>query len=101
MSAQQQKIRRIVWTGAIASVTMTGVWYGAGLKSTREVKQVCQVFCFGPLCSLFGNGPMLMEGNEIGCSKTTRSYGYGKNSNFGGAEGRINGQEIWAGKEDT
>ncbi|KAH6710917.1 hypothetical protein DL95DRAFT_452446 [Leptodontidium sp. 2 PMI_412] len=39
MSAQQQKIRRIVWTGAIASVTATGAWYGAGLKTRSEVKQ--------------------------------------------------------------
>lgn len=38
--AQKQKIRRIVWTGAIASVTATGVWYGAGLKIQREQKQV-------------------------------------------------------------
>ncbi len=39
-AAQQQKIRRIVWTGAIASVTATGAWYGAGLKTTSEMKQV-------------------------------------------------------------
>jgi len=37
-AAQQQKIRRIVWTGAIASVTATGAWYGAGLKTTHEIK---------------------------------------------------------------
>lgn len=40
MSAQQQKIRRIVWTGAIAAVTATGAWYGAGLKTRSEIKQV-------------------------------------------------------------
>lgn len=34
-----QKIRRIVWTGAIAAVTMTGAWYGAGLKTSSEIKQ--------------------------------------------------------------
>jgi len=39
MSAQQQKIRRIVWTGAIAAVTATGAWYGAGLKTRSEIKQ--------------------------------------------------------------
>jgi hypothetical protein len=39
-SAQQQKIRRIVWTVAIASVTATGAWYGAGLKTKSELKQV-------------------------------------------------------------
>jgi hypothetical protein len=43
VSAQQQKIRRIVWTGAIAAVTATGAWYGAGLKTTSEIKQVCHV----------------------------------------------------------
>lgn len=40
MSAQQQKVRRIVWTGAIAAVTATGAWYGAGLKTQKEIKQV-------------------------------------------------------------
>ncbi|PVH75003.1 hypothetical protein DL98DRAFT_428353 [Cadophora sp. DSE1049] len=39
MSAQQQKIRRIVWTGSIAAVTATGAWYGTGLKSRSEIKQ--------------------------------------------------------------
>ncbi|KAK6587240.1 hypothetical protein PZA11_000530 [Diplocarpon coronariae] len=39
MSAQQQKIRRIVWTGAIAAVTVAGTWYGAGLKTQSETKQ--------------------------------------------------------------
>ncbi|KAL2069066.1 hypothetical protein VTL71DRAFT_15404 [Oculimacula yallundae] len=39
MSAQQQKIRRIVWTAAIASVTATGAWYGAGLKTRSEVQK--------------------------------------------------------------
>jgi hypothetical protein len=45
MSAQatralQLKIRRIVWTGAIASVTAVGAWYGAGLKIQSEEKKV-------------------------------------------------------------
>ena len=43
-AAQQQKIRRIVWTGAIASVTATGAWYGAGLKTKSELKQVIPSF---------------------------------------------------------
>ncbi|RDL41033.1 Uncharacterized protein BP5553_01012 [Venustampulla echinocandica] len=42
MSAQQQKIRRMVVTGAVASVTAMGVWYGAGLKMRNEAKQVAQ-----------------------------------------------------------
>ncbi|EHL00999.1 hypothetical protein GLAREA_02373 [Glarea lozoyensis ATCC 20868] len=45
MSAQatralQLKIRRIVWTGAIASVTAMGAWYGAGLKIQSEEKKI-------------------------------------------------------------
>lgn len=44
-AAQQQKIRRIVWTGAIASVTATGAWYGAGLKTKSELKQVIPSSC--------------------------------------------------------
>jgi hypothetical protein len=45
-AAQQQKIRRIVWTGAIASVTATGAWYGAGLKTKSELNQVIPSFLF-------------------------------------------------------
>ncbi|KAF4632225.1 hypothetical protein G7Y89_g5908 [Cudoniella acicularis] len=41
-AAQQLKIRRIVWTGAIASITAMGTWYGAGLKMETEKKQVIQ-----------------------------------------------------------
>lgn len=41
VAAQRLKIRRIVWTGAIAAVTATGAWYGAGLKTDREIKKVC------------------------------------------------------------
>ena len=29
-----------MWTAAIASVTATGAWYGAGLKMKTESKQV-------------------------------------------------------------
>jgi hypothetical protein len=39
-AAQRQKIRRIVWTGAVAAVTATGAWYGAGLKTKSEIKHV-------------------------------------------------------------
>ncbi|KUJ23622.1 uncharacterized protein LY89DRAFT_680343 [Mollisia scopiformis] len=38
-AAQQQKIRRFVWTGAIVAVTATGAWYGAGLKTDQEIKE--------------------------------------------------------------
>ncbi|TVY35172.1 hypothetical protein LOCC1_G006977 [Lachnellula occidentalis] len=41
-AARLQKIRRIIWTGAIASVTATGTWYGAGLKIQRDVKKDVQ-----------------------------------------------------------
>ncbi|TVY23808.1 hypothetical protein LHYA1_G006776 [Lachnellula hyalina] len=40
--ARLQKIRRIVWTGAIAGVTATGAWYGAGLKIQRDAKRDVQ-----------------------------------------------------------
>jgi hypothetical protein len=40
-AAQQQKIRRFVWTGAISAVTAMGAWYGAGLKTQSEIKEVC------------------------------------------------------------
>jgi len=39
--AQQQKIRRIVMTGAIAAITATGAWYGATLKTDRDYIKVC------------------------------------------------------------
>lgn len=39
MSAQQQKIQRIIWTGAIASITATGAWYGAGLRTSGQIKK--------------------------------------------------------------
>ncbi|TGO62055.1 hypothetical protein BOTNAR_0119g00190 [Botryotinia narcissicola] len=41
MSTSQQvtKLKRIVWTGAIASVTVVGTIYGAGLKTQGEQKQ--------------------------------------------------------------
>jgi len=42
MSAQQQKIRRIVWTVSIAAVTASGTWYGAGLKMRQETNEIVQ-----------------------------------------------------------
>ncbi|KAL1648109.1 hypothetical protein SLS58_002436 [Diplodia intermedia] len=35
----QQTIRRIVLTGAISAVTVTGALYGAGLKTQKEYTQ--------------------------------------------------------------
>lgn len=33
-------VRRIVLTGAVAAITATGTWYGAGLKTQQERSQV-------------------------------------------------------------
>ena len=41
--ATQQAVRRWIMTGAVAAVTITGTFYGAGLKGEHEVKQVCHV----------------------------------------------------------
>ncbi|CAG8971115.1 hypothetical protein HYALB_00008592 [Hymenoscyphus albidus] len=38
----QQKIRRFILTGAIASITMTGAWYGAGLKVQSDIIKTAQ-----------------------------------------------------------
>ncbi|KAI9845611.1 MAG: hypothetical protein M1838_001671 [Thelocarpon superellum] len=40
MSARQQQIRRIVLTASVASIVVTGAWYGAGLKTRQEVAVV-------------------------------------------------------------
>ncbi|GAB7352569.1 hypothetical protein MBLNU459_g2953t1 [Dothideomycetes sp. NU459] len=37
-----QAVRRWVLTGSVAAVTATGAWYGAGLKTKQEYKQVKQ-----------------------------------------------------------
>ena len=37
------KVRRIVLTGAVAAITATGTWYGAGLKTQQERKQVSDI----------------------------------------------------------
>jgi len=61
MSAQRQKIRRIVWTAAIASVTATGAWYGAGLKTKSELKQVCLSFHIS-CCRISSLTAVMVEG---------------------------------------
>jgi hypothetical protein len=33
-------VRRVVLTGSIAAITAVGTWYGAGLKTEQERKQV-------------------------------------------------------------
>jgi hypothetical protein len=35
-----QTVKRVLLTGAVAAVTVTGTLYGAGLKMNQEVKQV-------------------------------------------------------------
>ncbi|KAH7029415.1 uncharacterized protein B0I36DRAFT_350301 [Microdochium trichocladiopsis] len=37
-SAATQGLKRIVWTGAFAAVTIVGAIYGAGLKTQQEFK---------------------------------------------------------------
>ncbi|KAF2131133.1 hypothetical protein P153DRAFT_287962 [Dothidotthia symphoricarpi CBS 119687] len=37
--ASLQTVRRWIMTGAVASITITGTMYGAGLKGQRDVKQ--------------------------------------------------------------
>ncbi|KAI9828299.1 MAG: hypothetical protein M1832_002727 [Thelocarpon impressellum] len=39
MASRQQQLRRIVLTGSVAAITITGAWYGAGLKTQQEIKQ--------------------------------------------------------------
>ncbi|KAK7723403.1 hypothetical protein SLS57_004597 [Botryosphaeria dothidea] len=35
----QQTIRRVILTGAVSAITVTGAFYGAGLKTQQEYKQ--------------------------------------------------------------
>lgn len=35
------KSRTVILTGGVAAITAMGAWYGATLKSDREVRQVC------------------------------------------------------------
>jgi hypothetical protein len=44
-SAQVLKIRRYVWTGAIAATVAVGTIYGAGLKIQKEEKHVRRSSC--------------------------------------------------------
>lgn len=39
-TTQAQTVRRFVMTGSVAAITATGAWYGAGLKTQQEFKQV-------------------------------------------------------------
>ena len=52
MSQASSVLRRVILTGSIAAVTATGAWYGAGLKTQREHKQVRHLFP-PSLCKLF------------------------------------------------
>lgn len=35
------KSRTVILTGGVAAITAMGAWYGATLKTDREVRQVC------------------------------------------------------------
>ncbi|TKA78000.1 hypothetical protein B0A55_03830 [Friedmanniomyces simplex] len=39
MAAPANPLRTYVITGAVAAITATGAWYGAGLKARQEYKQ--------------------------------------------------------------
>lgn len=41
--ASSSNVRRFVLTASIAAITATGAWYGAGLKTRQEFKQVREV----------------------------------------------------------
>jgi hypothetical protein len=95
-AATQQKIRRIAWTGAIAAVTVTGTWYGAGLKMKSEVSQV-----FLPYFLSLSFSPITMLTSLfLDHTKAPRSYTNGENSTAGGTKGRVDCKEIGAGEED-
>ena len=40
MSQASPIIRRVILTGSIAAISATGAWYGAGLKTQQEHKEV-------------------------------------------------------------
>lgn len=67
--SQQQTIRRVVWTGAIAATTAVGAWYGAGLKTQQEMKKVSftilRYFC------VLGDVVILVL-MDVWCRKSTR-----------------------------
>ena len=90
--ASKEKIRRVVWTGAIAAVTATGVWYGAGLKIAKEKKQVC----------LSPTGDFSQSINECtGDTETPRSNTGRENSTTRGDSRRIDCEEDRAREKDT
>lgn len=37
------KVRLYALTGAVAAITATGAWYGAGLNMRQELKEVCHL----------------------------------------------------------
>ena len=39
--APASRPRALILTLSIAAITATGAWYGAGLKTRSEIKQVC------------------------------------------------------------
>ena len=41
-------VRRVVLTGAVAAITATGTWYGAGLKTQQERNQVSGIASVEP-----------------------------------------------------
>ncbi|KAK3059292.1 hypothetical protein LTS18_011203, partial [Coniosporium uncinatum] len=68
--AQQQKIRRIVMTGAIAAITATGAWYGATLKTDRDYikarKTILEASPEEKISQLeTARGPLLMKRTEL------------------------------------
>lgn len=39
-AAQRAKVKRFIWAGSFAAITIVGTIYGAGLKSQQEYKSV-------------------------------------------------------------
>lgn len=48
-SPSVQKFRRYILTASFAAITVTGAWYGAGLKMRQEYTQVNHSLRFSPL----------------------------------------------------
>ena len=99
VSAQQQKIRRIVWTVAIASVTATGAWYGAGLKTRKELSQV-RLFPFTQVYLLLGVIVRSSADKDAGQGETTRSHACTEDCAARGTTRRIDCEEVGLGEED-
>ncbi|KAK5718213.1 hypothetical protein LTR17_015786 [Elasticomyces elasticus] len=49
MAASANPLRTYVITGAVAAITATGAWYGAGLKAQQEYKQEVKAVMEAPL----------------------------------------------------